>query len=93
VKVNENWVPSGTLVTASIDNAAGTWVASTFIVDGRSVYAVDVPADSPRLPKHGGTAGDVVRFKVRFGGRDYQAAQTGFWVPASFVGVNLAIVS
>ena len=93
VKVNGNWVPSGTLITASIDNAADTWVAGTFIVDGQSVYAVDVPADSPPLPKHGGRAGDVVRFKVLFGGSDYQAVQTGVWVPAKFVSVNLAIVS
>ncbi|MCX6000549.1 MAG: hypothetical protein NTU41_13460, partial [Chloroflexi bacterium] len=91
VKVNGDWAPSGTLIAASIENAAGTWSANAFIVDGQSVYVVDVPADSPRSPKHGGAAGDVVGFKVRCGSREYQAAQTGIWAPGKFVGVNLDV--
>jgi hypothetical protein len=92
VKVNGNWVADGTLITAWIDGAVGTWSASTYTAEGKSVYFVDVPADnSETTPKDGGAQGDTVRFKVRYGGNDYVAAQIGVWAVGDFKEVNLEV--
>ena len=92
VKVNGNPVADGTLITAWIDGAVGTWSASTYTAEGKSVYFVDVLADnSETTPKDGGTQGDTVRFKVRYGGHDYVAAQTDVWATGDYKEVNLEI--
>jgi hypothetical protein len=94
VKVNGNPVADGTLITAWIDGAVGSWSASTSTADGKSVYWVDVPAAEnlgSMPPKDGGIAGDTVRFKVRYGGNDYVAAQTGVWAVGEYPEVNLVI--
>jgi hypothetical protein len=89
VEVDNNWVAPGTDITAWLnDNTSVIWTAKTFTDGGESVYRLDIP---PAGPKSGGTTGDIVRFKVRYGDTDYQAAQTGVWESGGFIRVNLAI--
>jgi hypothetical protein len=94
VKVNGNWVASGTLITAWIDGTTGSWTANTGSEAGQPAYAysMTVYADEPSTPtKDGGVDGDVVRFKVRYGGIDYVAPKTGVWSAGEFNEVNLEI--
>ena len=68
-------VPAGTHVSAWID---GVRYATTeaFVYEGRSTYAVDVPADDPATPVvEGGRPGDTTAFQV--GG--LKAEQTAAW--------------
>ncbi|MBM4462042.1 MAG: hypothetical protein FJ012_01740 [Chloroflexi bacterium] len=94
VKVDGNWVASGTLITAWIEGTAGSWTANTGSEAGQPAYAyvLTVYGDEPSTPtKDGGVDGDVVRFTVRYGGHDYVATQTGVWSAGEYKQVNLEI--
>jgi len=79
VQVDGAYVPDGTQVTASIDGMVLTWTTITKSSSPETVYVLDVPGDdSLTAERNGGAEGDVVRFNVRYGGRDL-AAGAGVW--------------
>ena len=79
VQVDGVNVPDGTQVTASIDGMVLTWTTTTTSSSPESVYVLDVSGDdSLTAERDGGAEGDVVRFKIRYGGRDL-AAGAGVW--------------
>jgi len=89
VTVNGTDAPEGTPVSAWID---GVRYATTdaFTFDGRSMYALDVPADDPATPEvDGGRPGDTIVFHV--GG--LKADQTAAWQGGTNTEMNLAAAS
>ena len=89
VQVDGVNVPDGTQVTASIDGMVLTWITITTSSSPEAVYVLDVPGDdSLTAERNGGAEGDVVRFNVRYGGRDL-AAGAGFWHKGITQEVNL----
>jgi len=89
VRVDGAYVPDGTQVTATIDGMVLTWTTTTKSSSPESVYVLDVPGDdSLTAERNGGAEGDVVRFNVRYGGRDL-AAGAGFWHQGMTQEVNL----
>jgi len=81
VRVNDQFVPDGTLVRALIGGMAYA-EARTQTYQGSSVYNLTVPGDDSSTPEvEGGKEGDVVQFEV--GG--VTADQSGVW----HSGVNL----
>ena len=94
VKVNGVEVAADTVITAWIDDATGDWTTTTGSKEGQpaSGYVVDIPYDDIKtIEKDGARVGNVVRFKVSYGGTDYQAAQTGVWQIGMFFEINLAV--
>jgi len=89
VQVDGAYVPDGTQVTASIDGMVLTWTTITKSSSPETVYVLDVPGDdSLTAERNGGAEGDVVRFNVRYGGRDL-AAGAGVWHKGITQEVNL----
>lgn len=75
VRVNGEAVPEGTVVRAMIEGQVYA-EAQTVMVQGGSVYSLDVPGDDPETPERdGGVEGCLIQFKV--GG--VMATQTATW--------------
>jgi hypothetical protein len=89
VTVNGADAPEGTPVSAWID---GVRYATTdaFTFDGRSMYALDVPADDPATPElDGGRPGDTIVFHI--GG--LKADQVAVWQGGTNTGLDLTAAS
>lgn len=57
-------VPSGTVVTARVENSTTgpSWTTTTFMDGGKSVYVIDIPPYEP--PEAGGVEGEDVYFSI-----------------------------
>ena len=89
VKINDSFVPEGTLVSAWCD---GIKVAEGQAIEyaDESWYRLDVPADDPITPgKDGCEAGDVISFQVD----GFQADQTENWAAELISRVDLTASS
>lgn len=85
---NQN-VPAGTLVSAWINDTKFA-EAPVFLVEGASVYHLDVPGDDPDTPAvEGGRAGDTIRFQVM----GFDADQTALWTTATYTQLDLTLSS
>lgn len=75
VTVGGGDVQTGEQISARIDDVMYA-ETQTFLFDGRSVYAIDVPGDDPATPEiEGGRPGDTIVFYVS----ELQADQTALW--------------
>lgn len=89
VKINDSFVPEGTVVSAWCD---GIKVAEEQAIEyaDESWYRLDVPADDPITPgKDGCEAGDVISFQVD----GFQADQTENWAAEGISRVDLTALS
>ncbi|MBW6465865.1 MAG: choice-of-anchor J domain-containing protein [Brevefilum sp.] len=91
VKINNENVPDGTVVSAWIDGVPYA-TTNTYTHEGHSVYALDVPGDDPATLDEieGGQDGDTVVFKI--GELELAADQTGTWASETSVNLDLSVM-
>lgn len=87
IKVNDQNIPEGTIIEASIGDRVYRTAFSGFY-QGDSVYSLDVSGDDVDTPAiEGGQEGDTITFRI--GG--VTADQTGIWQSGTNVELNLTV--
>jgi hypothetical protein len=88
-KINGENVREGTIIRALI-NGRVVAVSYAMLVQGESVYAIDVPGDDPATPEiEGGIEGDTIRFML--GG--FLVWETGTWRSGTDTELNLSLTA
>ncbi|MBL7199457.1 MAG: hypothetical protein ISS56_04860 [Anaerolineae bacterium] len=88
VQVNGEAVPEGTVIGAWCDGVQYV-EGLTFMFEGSSAYAIDVPGDDPETPQKDGCSGSPNPDEVMFSVDGLWADQTALWQKGEFYPLDL----